>query len=209
MKLLRAIVNGWTTSFRYPSFIVGYQRTLTVPPLSTLYGFLSSAKGNIVTPEDTKLGFVFEYECNAVDLESIYVLSDNLKAGTNINKREFLYNYTLTLYLTNIDFMNILKKPYYSLTLGRSMDIANIQNIEIVELEEKDNIPFGKTLTPFDLPKATGVYVSLPVYFNYDNIPRYPVEIKEFLMMEKMIKKYNGKKLPYDKEKNWGVYIHE
>ena len=45
MKYLRILIEGWTASFRYPAFISGFQPTLPVPPLSTIYGLLSAAKG--------------------------------------------------------------------------------------------------------------------------------------------------------------------
>ena len=62
MKFLRILIEGWTASFRYPTFISGFQPTLPVPPLSTIYGLLSAAKGDLVTPIDTSVGFVFESE---------------------------------------------------------------------------------------------------------------------------------------------------
>jgi CRISPR-associated protein Cas5t len=211
MKLLKVKVSGWATSFRYPSFMIGFQRTLRVPPLSTIYGFLSSAKGDIVTPSDTKVGYVFDYEMAGVDLESIYVLSGKspLKAGQNINQREFLYNFELILYLTNTDLEKYLKKPAYTLTLGRSMDLACITGIKNIDMEKRDNVRFGKTIAPFNLPKISGVYMSLPVYFAYNKIPREVKEVREFIIIEKMIEKYNGSKLFYDEEEDWGIYIHE
>ena len=81
MKFLRVIINGWTASFRFPSFISGFQPTLSVPPLSTIYGLLSAVKGELVTPNDVHVGFIFEYDSKAVDLETIY----ELKALKEIN----------------------------------------------------------------------------------------------------------------------------
>ena len=56
MKYLRILIEGWTASFRYPAFISGFQPTLPVPPLSTIYGLLSAAKGELVTPDETNVG---------------------------------------------------------------------------------------------------------------------------------------------------------
>ena len=86
MKYLRILIEGWTASFRYPAFISGFQPTLPVPPLSTIYGLLSAAKGELVTPDETNVGFVFDYDAKAVDLETIYELK-----GLKGNKSNYIY----------------------------------------------------------------------------------------------------------------------
>ena len=47
MQLLRVGLSGWTASFRYPAFISGFQPTLPVPPLSTIYGILVGREGGL------------------------------------------------------------------------------------------------------------------------------------------------------------------
>lgn len=91
MKFLRVLIEGWTASFRYPTFISGFQPTLPVPPLSTIYGLLSAVKGDLVTPEDTDVGFVFDFEAKSVDLETIYELKGLKGNKSNVTKREFVY----------------------------------------------------------------------------------------------------------------------
>ena len=90
MKVLRIKVEGWTASFRYPGFISGFQPTLPVPPVSTIYGLISAARGEFTVPEDVSTGYVFDFESKAVDLETIYELSPGLSAKSNVVKREFL-----------------------------------------------------------------------------------------------------------------------
>ena len=102
MKFLRIKIEGWTASFRYPIFISGFQPTLPVPPLSTIYGILSAAKGDLVSPKDTNLAFVFTSEAKSIDIETIYELKGMKGNKTNILKREFLYNPKLYLYLEHL-----------------------------------------------------------------------------------------------------------
>jgi len=180
---------------------------MEIPPLSTVYGLLSSAKGEIVTPEDTKIGYIFEYDAQGTDLEFVYELAGKLGYFTNILRRDFLYNYTMYLYLTNLDFAEILRKPKHALLLGRSYDLASITEIKKIKLERKKNVRFGKTIVPFGVEKVSGVYFSLPVYFDYETLPRKPVEIKEFLIVDRVKKNYELEVF-YDKEIDWGVWIH-
>jgi len=92
MEALRIKIEGWTASFRYPGFISGFQPTLPVPPLSTVYGLISAAKGELVGPDDVSIGYVFESQSKAIDLEAIYELSPGLTAKSNVVKREFLFD---------------------------------------------------------------------------------------------------------------------
>ena len=46
MNVYRIYITGWTASFRYPNMISGFQATLPVPPLSTIIGMSSAAKGS-------------------------------------------------------------------------------------------------------------------------------------------------------------------
>ena len=78
MKVLRIKVEGWTASFRYPGFISGFQPTLPVPPVSTIYGLISAARGEFTVPEDVSTGYVFDFESKEVDIETIYELRKGL-----------------------------------------------------------------------------------------------------------------------------------
>ena len=69
-----------------------------MPPLSAIYGIITAAKGEWVTPHDVSIGFVFHSDGKAVDLETIYEFGGGLDAKSNINKREFLVQPELYLY---------------------------------------------------------------------------------------------------------------
>ncbi|KAF5086793.1 type I-B CRISPR-associated protein Cas5b [Methanobacterium aggregans] len=205
MKALRVLIKGWVTSFRYPAFISGFQPTLPVPPLSTIYGLISAAKGELVTPEDLSVGYIFKHNGKAVDLETIYELS-GLKGKSNVIKREFLVDPEIYLYLDDLDYKKYFEHPYYPMLLGRSTDLVNITEIKEVELEEKSNVKIGKTILPFGLNGAYGTIQALPSHFT-DTIPRKATGTKPFILMDQFFE-YSDE-CPYDEEMDWGVWFHK
>lgn len=206
MKFLRILIEGWTASFRYPTFISGFQPTLPVPPLSTIYGLLSAVKGDLVTPKDTSVGFVFESEAKSVDLETIYELKGLTGNKSNVAKREFLFNPKLYLYLNNLDFKEFFKKPYYPVLLGRSSDLAFVKEIKEVTLDKKADVNLGKTILPFGTDGAFGIIQALPTHFSED-IPRKSIGTKPYILMNHFYN-YSGECF-YDDELDWGIWIHE
>jgi CRISPR-associated protein Cas5t len=217
MKVARIYIRGWTASFRYPAFISGFQPTLPVPPLSTIYGLLSAAKGEMVRPSDTKVGFVFQSQGRAVDLEAIYELHDTpLRANTNVVKRELLYEPELFLYVGDIAFVDHFQPPCYPLLLGRSTELAMVVKSESFELEERSNVRIGGSIFPFNADsRITGILQALPTHFT-DEIPRRAVGTRPFCIVET---DFSGKiktkralhyesSIYYDAENDWGVYMH-
>jgi len=217
MKVARIYIRGWTASFRYPAFISGFQPTLPVPPLSTIYGLLSAAKGEIVTPADAKVGYVFQSHGEAVDLEAIYELHDTpLRVNTNVVKRQLLCEPELFLYVDDLSFVEYFRYPYYPLLLGRSTELAMVVKSEPFELEERTNVRIGGSIFPFSANnEVTGVLQALPTHFT-DEIPRRAVGTQPFCLVET---DFSGKTknkrplnythpLPYDAEHDWGVYMH-
>lgn len=206
MKYLRILIEGWTASFRYPAFISGFQPTLSVPPLSTIYGLLSAVKGELVTPDETNVGFVFDYDAKAVDLETIYELKGLKGNKSNVAKREFLFNPSLYLYIDNLEFKKYFKNPAYPILLGRSSDLAIISEIKEIEMEKKNNVKLGKTILPFGIEGAFGIIQALPTHFS-DSIPRKAIGTKPYLLMNQFFD-YSGD-CYFDSELNWGVWIHK
>lgn len=206
MKFLRILVNGWTASFRYPSFVSGFQPTLPVPPLSTIYGLLSAIKGEYVTPKDMDVGFIFSYDSKSVDLETIYEIKGLTGNKSNIIKREFLFNPKLYLYTSDLSFKKYLKSPKYPILLGRSSDLAMIKEIKEVDLVKKDNVNLGNTILPYGTEGAFGVIQALPTHFS-DSIPRKSLGTQPFILMD-IIFNYSQECF-YDSELDMGVWIYE
>jgi CRISPR-associated protein Cas5, subtype I-B/TNEAP len=206
MKVLRIKIEGWTASFRYPGFISGFQPTLPAPPISTIYGLISAARGKLTVPEDVSIGYVFDFESKAVDLETIYELSPGLSAKSNVVKREFLYNPELYLYLDKPDFEEYFRKPQYPLLFGRSGDLAKVSEIKQLELGEEAEKKLGKTILPFGIKGAYGLVQALPTHFT-DEIPRKAVGVKPYLLMDEFF--IYSEKCLFDPEMDWAIWLHK
>ncbi len=210
MKVIRVHITGWVASFRNPLFISGFQPTLPLPPLSTLYGLLTAAKGDWVTPHDVAIGFVFQSKGKSVDLETVYEFpykgKNLLKGKSNVNKREFLVQPELYLYTPEICLKGAFERPRYALLLGRSSDLATVKSVKEIELEDKAETTYQNTILPFPDEQLHGQVQALPTHFTAE-IPRRPCGIRAYCLVTEPIK-YNGKVL-HDSEKDWGVYLHE
>jgi len=208
MKVTRISLQGWTASFRYPMFITGFQPTLPVPPLSTIYGLVSAAVGSPVTPKDTDLAYVFSYNTKGVDLETIYELAANLKAKSNVIKREFLYEPKLYLYIKEEQIAQCFYKPYYPLVLGRSSDLLEVKDIKKVQLVEVEGeVRFGNTIVPSLDIGLRGRAQALPTYFT-DDIPRKAMESRLYLLLESLEKTKSKDIRWYDQELDWGLFFY-
>ena len=152
MKVIRVHITGWVSSFRNPLFISGFQPTLALPPLSAIYGLLTAAKGEWVTPHDAAVGYVFQSHGKAVDLETVYEFAGKLDAKSNINKREFLVKPELYLYTPEMWLRKAFERPEYPLLMGRSSEIATVTAIEEIELERVSETTYQNTLIPFPPP---------------------------------------------------------
>ena len=208
MEVLRAKIDGWVTSFRYPIFVTGVQPSLPVPPLSTVYGLLSAARGQPVTPADVSVGYLFFSSGKAVDLETIYELSSTpLRAKSNVVKRHLLFRPELYLYISDLSFDAALRKPAYPLLLGRSGDLVVVSELKRVTLERpEDTVRVGHTLLPFPTPGVAGPIQALPTHFT-DTVPRKAVGTRPFVLVDRFYK-IRGDDFWLDPEHDWGVFLH-
>lgn len=203
-------IRAITASFRYPMFVVAYQPTYRVPPISTIYGLLSAAKGSKVSIYDLAVGYNFTYEGTGTDLEHLLKFGGEDKTrppsylGSNIVKREFLYNCTLTLYLSDLNFGRYLKNPHYTLLLGRQSDLAKVIRMNKIELIPKTDIEVANTILPFD-GKVSGQVISLPSDYT-DELERKPIEVRTYCIVESKQRVERGY---YDTELDTGVYMHD
>jgi len=190
MEVFRIDISSWTASFRYPNLISGFQPTLEVPPLSTVLGLMNAAAGKYLAHKDLQIGYFFQYEAKAFDLETIYQITSNSKgkpsnhAKSNIVNREILFNNWLSIYLTDKKLVDYFRSPFYNILLGRSNDLATVERIEKVilnEIERADKIkgqivPFGKNTLP-------GKIQALPKYFS-NTIPRLNLGTEPFSVID-------------------------
>lgn len=182
MRALKITLEGMTTSFRYPHFMVGTQPTYEMPPPATIYGHICSALGEWVDPAGVQFAYHFTYTCKLKDLEHIHVLAPAggklpatkqpkvLEGNINPFWREVLFQPRLTLYLNKPEWEQAFRSPRYPVVLGRSQDLCGYTDVRVVELVEREAVYFEHTLIPFDHPwrTAKGVVVTMPRWLDYE-----------------------------------------
>jgi CRISPR-associated protein Cas5t len=221
MKAYRVKIHSWTSSFRYPNLISGYQPTLDVPPISTVLGLINAAAGKYIEYEHLNLGYYFEYDAKATDLETIYQIELTSKKDysfpsksvkSNIMNREFLFNCNLYIYLQDFEIANYFHKPYYQLVLGRSGDLATVDTIEEVELEFTDDTDnLSGQIIPFGGNNLPGVIQALPKYFS-NTIPRNNIGTEPYSIISCHSANNRYKLKAYTDfidEKRIDIYFHE
>lgn len=221
MKAYRIKIHSWTSSFRYPNLISGYQPTLDVPPISTVLGLINAAAGKYIDYQNLRIGYYFEYDAKTTDLETIYQIEliskknhsyPSTQTKSNIMKREFLFNCNLYIYVEDSELANYFREPYYPILLGRSSDLASIDSIDEVELNrtERSNNLKGQII-PFTGYNLPGVIQALPKYFT-NSVPRNNIGTEPYSVISCKAKKANFNIYAYidkidDKEIN--IFFHE
>ncbi len=148
LEVMKVVMAGAVTSFRYPHFVQGVQPTYEMPPPSTIYGLICAAAGAFEPPEIFQFGLHFTYEAKFRDLEHIHI--DIPYRQANPFLRELLFNPCLTLYLSPARYREVFERPYFPLALGRSQDLMTRTAISITALERADEAYFEHTLLPAD-----------------------------------------------------------
>ncbi|WP_322512119.1 type I-B CRISPR-associated protein Cas5b [Chloroflexus sp.] len=180
MQALKIVLEGVTTSFRYPHFMLGVQPSFPLPPPATIYGHVCSALGEWVEPEAFRFAYHFTVAGEGQDLEHIHVLSASsgklpggerkvLEGNVNPFKRHILLFPRLVLYLDRLDWIDAFRHPRYPVVLGRSQDLAAYTQIEVVTLQQTDRVHFEHTLLPFAMATQApaGVVTLMPRWINY------------------------------------------
>lgn len=185
MRAFRIKINSWTSSFRYPNLISGYQPTLEVPPVSTVMGLINAASGKYLKGREIEIGYYFDFKIKGIDLETIYQVKGNDRnypdnnVKSNVIQREFLFDCHLFLFLTDQELVSFFSKPAYQLLLGRSSDLAGVENIVDDDLVEVENARFAGQVIPFNGNHLPGQIQALPKYFS-NSIPRNNIGTEPF-----------------------------
>jgi CRISPR-associated protein Cas5t len=181
MRVLRITLEGVTTSFRYPMFMLGVQPTFEMPPPATIYGHVCSALGMWVDPVGVRFAYHFTHARKLADLEHVHVLSASsgklpdtrepkvLEGNVNPFQREILFEPKLTLYLNQPDWASAFRSPHYPVALGRSQDLCVYTDVRVVDLVKEPTAYFEHTLWPYDfhIKPPQGVVLQMPRYVNY------------------------------------------
>jgi CRISPR-associated protein Cas5t len=217
MEVYRITLTSWTSSFRYPNLMSGYQPTLPVPPLSTIFGIISSAMGKYYITDSHKIGYYFKYSALCVDLETIYQIGTKLnEIKSNVIKREFLVDTSLFLYTTEQEIVKAFEKPYFQLLVGRSGDLATVTDIKKLDCKELDILHHLKgTIVPFNNYMLPAPIQALPMYFS-DTVPRRNIGTKPYSLLDYRYKQVQPIKAKgfydpefYDSEEKIEIYCQE
>ena len=207
-------MSSWTASFRYPNLISGYQPSLPTPPLSTIYGLISAAAGRYRSASDLAVGYLFRFEHQAIELETIYQFNKKsapLTTKSNIIRRQILFDNTLWLYLTDGKAAAAFLEPHFQLLLGRSGDLATVCSVNEIELQQVDELKDLKgTMVPMANIPLVAPIQALPIGFT-DEIPRRNIGTRPFFMLEYDYRQRET--LPvkglWDEELNHQIYWHD
>jgi len=157
-------------SFRDPTTHT-YQRTLPLPPVTTLRGVLAAAMD--LSPEQAdnlpvevavarrRQGtkpFLSDQSGRAIDLWKYRKYKGGKFETSSILLRELLYRHDYEIYyrptgdhLTVTTIAQALSNPAWALALGREDELIRISAVEIVELKDTLVQTFRDTLVPADM----------------------------------------------------------
>ncbi len=194
----RIKITSWTSSFRYPNIISGYQPTLYVPPLSTVLGLINAAAGRYVEHQSLELAYFFDYAAEAVDVETLWMVAGASRKGkagepdkmvatnnvkSNAGRRQFLFETTLYLYLFDKELADCFRQPAYQLLLGRSSDLATVEEVAEVELKPVQGKAHLKgQVVPVKSNFLPGVIQALPQYFT-NTLPRQNIGTQAYSIL--------------------------
>lgn len=185
MRVLKIVLEGTTTSFRYPHFMIGVQPTYPMPPPSTIYGHVCSTLGDWVDPHGLQFAYHFTSLASFEDLEHIHVLEASsgvlplggevkydkvLKGKTNPYRRALLFQPHLTLYLNRPEWEDAFRSPRYAVVLGRSQDVATYTSVSVLDLTLEEDVYLEHTLLPYDMATQTsvGIVSLMPQWIDYE-----------------------------------------
>ncbi|NTW02384.1 MAG: CRISPR-associated protein Cas5 [Oscillochloris sp.] len=199
MRVLKVVLEGTTTSFRYPHFMLSVQPSFPLPPPATIYGHICSTLGEWIDPKGLQFAYHFTSAGVGDDIEHIHVLSAAtgklpgtklpkvLEGNVNPFSRQILLHPRLVLYLNRPEWIDAFRAPHYPVLLGRSQDLACYTSIEIIDLELRQDVYFEHTLLPYEVAVQTsvGVVTLMPRWLDYWN-NRQPTFARYLLLQQRV-----------------------
>jgi CRISPR-associated Cas5-like protein len=163
---VRARLLAPVVSFRDPMF-PGLQAGLQVPPPATVRGLLAAAWGSYQRLGRVQVGIAFRIGGEATDLETYHPLNTDgrvrfpgVDKGPTPLERQLVVDAELTIWAFHDDPRRCaaaLRRPVWALHLGRSQDLVQLADIDVVETRPADGGRQGFALVPIGAaPHATG-----------------------------------------------------
>lgn len=233
MRVLKVVLEGLTTSFRYPHFMLQVQPSFPLPPPATIYGHICSALGEWAEPDGLAFAYHFTAQGGTMDVEHIHVLSAAtgklpgsaypkvLEGNVNPFSRELLFRPRLVLYLNRPEWAAAFASPRYPVVLGRSQDLCWYTNITTVDLVEREQVYFEHTLLPYGMAAQTsvGVVTLMPRWLDYRR-GRRPTFARYLLLQRRLtsdkLLQFEGTRAsywsdlaePHDGDRSLGLIFH-
>lgn len=200
MRVLKIVLEGTMTSFRYPHFMLSVQPGFPLPPPATIYGHICSSMGEWVDPDGLSFAYHFTAAGMGEDIEHIHVLSAStgklpgtrlpkvLEGNINPFTRQVLLHPRLVLYLNRPEWVEAFRSPRYPVALGRSQDLACYTSVEVVDLERRSEVYFEHTLLPYTMAVQTmaGIVTLMPRWLDYWH-NRQPAFARYLLLQQRVL----------------------
>lgn len=203
MDVLRVELDGVTTSFRFPHFLVGRQPTFPLPPPATILGHVASALGEYPDHHTLRFAYSFTAAGRVDDVETAHITEVggavpredkgrfpypvNVTATPGPLLRELLVQPHLVLYLDAPGelerFYRAFREPRYMVVLGRSQDLASYRRVEVIQTELRPAGYVEGTLLPQTERQRfrAAVPMIMPRYIDPDN--RRRVDWQSYLVL--------------------------
>ena len=159
MDVLEIKFEGWTSTPRMPFILSGNAICMHVPSYSIILGIIGCCLGRVVSQNEVHVGYRYQYEYDANDIETRQRLEFDGKTikthskGSDAYTREFHTNPQLTIWINRTDWEPFFLNPIGTPSLGRSQDLLKIVSVKknIVQAVEEGNIsgcmlPFSTSL---------------------------------------------------------------
>ena len=88
-KVLEIKFSGWTATPRLPFVLSGNALCMPVPSYSLILGIVGCCLGRIVSPKEVKIGYQYDYDTVAVDIEIVQQSWVNEKVRSDFQKLIF------------------------------------------------------------------------------------------------------------------------
>ena len=200
MRVLKVVAEGFTTSFRYPHFLIGVQPTYEMPPPATLYGHIASVLGEWFDPEGVEFAVRFTYIKKQADIETTILLTPTsgkmpqdhalpkvIEGNANPFNREILFFPRMTLYINRPDWESAFQQPRYTVCLGRSQDLITYRSVTVIEVDSAEIYYLEHTLLPYTFASYTAAGQSVLMPRFVDNRQRRFPAFDRYVVLHRRI----------------------
>jgi CRISPR-associated protein Cas5t len=155
MNFLEIKFEGWTATPRMPFILSGNAICTPAPSYSLVLGIIGCCLGRIVEAQEVNVGYHYQYENPAYDIETRQRLESDGNTikphykGSDAYEREFHTNPELTIWLNRTDWEEYFLSPKGTPSLGRSQDILKITSVKMITANPIQKATIAGCMLPF------------------------------------------------------------